>query len=278
MGIPLRAGRAFAAGDLAAATPAVVLGAALARDLFADQDPIGREVRFAGGRYPAYRVVGVSGDVYGDRVTDGVLRSVYFPLLDDLPPSSTETEDRIPVMPGGMHFVVRSKLPLAALAPAFRAAVRAVDPRVPVWDVRTLDDVVASTTARLRLSVLLLLSSSAATLLLGAIGIYSVVAYAITGRAPEFAVRLALGATPRGLARLVYREGLLIVAVGLVAGVVLSLVTGRVVGGMLYEVSATDARVFAASAVAVALIAAGAMCAPARRAGAADAAAALRGR
>jgi putative ABC transport system permease protein len=278
MGIPLRAGREFAAGDLAASTPAVVLGAALARDLFAGADPIGREVRFASGRYPAYRVVGVSGDVYGDRVTDGALRSVYFPLLDDLTPGSTETENRIPVMPGGMHFVVRSQLPLETLAPAFRAAVRSVDPRVPVWDVRTLDDVVASTTARLRLSMLLLLCSSAATMLLGAIGIYSVVAYATAGRAPEFAVRLALGATPRGLARLVYREGALMVAVGLVAGVVLSLITGRIVGGMLYEVRATDARVFAASAVAVALIAVGAMYAPARRAGTADPAAVLRGR
>jgi putative ABC transport system permease protein len=276
MRIPIRNGRAFAPGDLSAANPGVVLGAALARDLFGDANPVGRAVRFGSGRYPAYRVVGVSGDVYGERVTEGALRSIYFPLLNDLPPGSTETESRIPVMPGGMHFVVRSELPLDALAPAFRAAVRSVDPRVPVWDVRTLDDVVAATTARIRLSMRLLLCSAIATLLLAAVGVYSVVAYAIAGRGPEFAVRMALGATPRGVLRLVYREGALLIGAGLVPGVLLSLATSRVVGSMLFGVGATDGDVFALSMLAVAMIAAVAMYAPARRASGVDPATALR--
>jgi predicted permease len=276
MGIPLLAGRTFELGDLGASSPAVVLGSALARALFGTEDPVGREVRFTSGRYPAYRVVGVSGDVYGERVTDGPLPGLYFPLLDDLPPTSTETEQRIPVMPGGMHFIVRSRLPLETLTPVFRTAVRTVDPRVPLWDIRTLENVVAATTARLRLSMALLACSALASLLLGAIGIYSVVAYAIVGRAPEFAVRLALGASPRRLSRLVYRESMHIVTIGLIAGTGLSLMGSRIARSLLYEVSPTDVRVFALSVAAVVFVAATAVYAPARRAGSTDPAAVLR--
>jgi putative ABC transport system permease protein len=277
MRIPIRAGRTFAPGDLASPNPGVILSSALARDLFGAASPIGRDVRFSRGKYPSYRVVGVSGDVYGDRVTDGALRSVYFPLLNDLDPASTETENRIPVMPGGMHFVVRSSLALDALTPAFRSAVRSIDPRVPVWDVRTLDDIVATTTAGLRLSMLLLGSAALATLLLGAIGVYSVVAYSVAGRAPELAVRLALGATPRALSQLVYRENALMIGGGVVAGVMLSLAGGQIIRGLLYEVSTADPRLFIASVVAVGLVAAAAIYAPARRAGKTDPAVVLRG-
>jgi predicted permease len=277
MRIPILAGRGFAPGDLASPTPGAVLSAALAHDLFGSTNPIGREVRFSKGRYPSYRVVGVSGDVYAERVSDGALRTVYFPLLNDLDPTSRETENRIPVMPGGMHFVVRSALPLDALAPAFRAAVRSVDSRVPVWDVRALDDIVAATTAQLRLSMLLLGASALATLLLGAIGVYSVVAYSVSGRAPELAVRLALGATPRALSQLVYRESALMIGGGVITGALLSLAGGQNIRGLLYEVSAADPRLFVASVVAVALVAAIAVYAPARRAGKTDPAAVLRG-
>lgn len=277
MRMPIRAGRTFAPGDLASPHPGVVLSAALARDLFGSTTAIGREVRFNKGKYPPYRVVGVSGDVYGERVGDGVLRTVYFPLLNDLDPSSTETENRIPVMPGGMHFVVRSPLTLDALTPSFRAAVRSIDPRVPVWDVRTLDDIVATTTAGLRLSMLLLSAAAFATLLLGAIGVYSVVAYSVAGRAPELAVRLALGATPRAVSQLVYRENAAMIGAGVIAGTLLSIAGGRIIRGLLYEVSTADPRLFAASIAAVGVVAAAAVFAPARRAGRTDPAAVLRG-
>ena len=277
MRVPIRAGRTFAPGDLASPSPGVVLSASLAHELFGPTNPIGREVRFSKGKYPSYRVVGVSGDVYGDRVTDGALRSMYFPLLGDLDPASTETENRIPVMPGGMHFVVRSPMSLEALTPTFRAAVRSVDPRVPVWDVRTLDDIVATTTAGLRLSMLLLGAAAFATLLLGAIGVYSVVAYSVAGRAPELAVRLALGATPRAVSRLVYRENAFMIGGGVIAGASLSLAGGRIISGLLYEVSVADPRMLVASVVAVGIVAASAVFAPARRAGRTDPAAVLRG-
>src|SRR4029079_246121 len=118
-------------------------------------DPIGRESRLVSrGCYPLYRVVGVSGDVFSDRVIDGPLAVIYFPLLNDLSAGSTETEGRIPFMPAGAHFVVRSEQPVGVLAPAFRRAVAAVDPRVPIWDIRTLDTLVGETMARHRLTML----------------------------------------------------------------------------------------------------------------------------
>jgi putative ABC transport system permease protein len=276
MRIPLRAGRAFTRGDLSAATPGVVLGATLARELFGDGDPIGREVKFVKGRHPAYRVVGVAGDVFSHRVTQGALRSVYFPLLEDLPPTSAETEERIPVMPSGMHFVVRSALPVAALAPALRRAVSTVDRHVPVWAMSTLDDVVAATTSRVRLTILLLGISGAAALLLGVIGISSVIAYAIAGRAPEFAVRLALGDSPHGITWLAIRQGIAMVVAGILAGVIVSLASGRVLRGLLYEVSARDPQIYLLGAVVIGSVAILAMYMPARRAGGIDPATTLR--
>ncbi|MFL5579089.1 MAG: ADOP family duplicated permease [Gemmatimonadaceae bacterium] len=275
MRIPLLAGRTFAPGDLASAAPGVVLSASLARDLFGAASPAGREVRLASNAsYPPYRVVGVVGDVYGDRIADGVLRVLYFPLLGDLPPASADTA-RIPYVPSGMHFVVRGP-PLSALAPAFRRAVAAADARVPLWDVRTLDDVVAAPTARLRLTALLLGAAAGAALLLGAVGLYGVIAYAAAGRAPEFAVRLALGATPRAIVRLVMRQGAAVAAVGLAAGLALAADGARVLRGVLYGVSASDPTTYAAAAALVLAVALAASYLPARRAAGEDPARVLR--
>src|SRR5262249_4982707 len=148
MGIPLRSGRTFQAGDARTETPGIVISAAVAHDLFGDASPIGRLVRMSSRKdRQAYRVIGVCGDVYGDRIPDGALRAIYYPLLDEIPLGREEL--RIPYVPAGMHFVVRSSQPLSVLAPAFRRAVASIDPRVPVWGVRTLDDIVAESTARL---------------------------------------------------------------------------------------------------------------------------------
>jgi putative ABC transport system permease protein len=278
MGIPLRAGRNFAPGDLVAATPGIVLGASLARDLFGSEDPVGREVRIASSsRYPSYRVVGVTGDVHGDRVADGPLRTLYYPLLGDLPAGAMEREERMPVMPGGMSYVIRSELPLATLAPMFRQAVASVDPRVPVWGVRTLDSIIERTTTNTRLTMLLLGVSAIVTLVLGAIGLYSVMAYSVAGRVPEFAVRLALGATPREVARLALRQGALLTVAGIGAGVLVSLAGVRVLRGVLYGVSPTDPMILGIAIVVVIASAAAATMPSASRAGDGDPARVLRG-
>lgn len=276
MGIAIRSGRTFEPGDLRSMTPGIVISAAVARELFGDTDPIGRTVRMASRKsQQAYRVIGVCGDVYADRIADGVQRAIYYPLLDEVPIGPEEL--RIPYVPAGMHFVVRSSQPLAALLPALRRAVASIDPRVPIWDVRTLDDIVADSTARLRLTMLLLAVAAAATLLLGAVGLYSVIAYSVAGRSGEFAVRLAIGATPVEIVALVLREGALLAVAGTVVGVALSMGSARLLRDLLYGVSATDPIVYVAGACGVLCASLAAMYVPARRAGSSDPARALRG-
>lgn len=277
MGIPLISGRAFVPGDLVSPAPGVVLGATLARQLFGSENPIGREVRIVSStRYRSYRVVGVSGDVYSEQLAEGALRAMYFPLLGELPPTSTETEQRIPFMPAGMSFVVRSTAPLTTLTPEIRRAVASVDSRVPVWDVRTLDSIVRDSTARTRLSMLLLALGAAATLSLGVIGLYSVIAYAVAGRAREFAVRIAIGAAPREITRQVMREGALVAAIGVAAGVALSVASAGLLRDFLFEVSAANPLLYLAAIVVVLCSAAMATYAPARRASNIDPVQALR--
>jgi len=276
MGIPLRAGRSFQPGDLRSETLGIVISASVAHELFGDVNAVGRIVRMASRKSrQAYRVVGVCGDVYADRIADGVQRAIYYPLLDEVPESREELH--IPYLPAGMHFVVRTSQPLAALVPSLRRAVASIDPRVPIWDIRTLDDLVAESTARLRLTMLLLAVAAAATLLLGAVGLYSVIAYSVAGRSGEFAVRLAIGATPVEIVSLVLREGVALAGAGALIGVGLALAGGRVVQGLLYDVSPTDPVVYITGALVVLFASVAAMYVPARRAGNSDPANVLRG-
>lgn len=273
MGIPMRQGRAFVPGELGAAPHPVVLSATLARDLFGTENPLGREVRLPPSwGTPAYRVVGVSGDTYAERVTDGPLRTLYFPLLPEAPMGGDAPE-----IPAGVTFVLRSSLPLDRIAPEVRAVVRAIDPRVPIWGLRTLDAMVAETMARTRLVMLLLAVAAVATLSLSALGLYSVVAYTVASRSREFAVRLALGAAPTVVTRLVLREGTILALAGIALGIGFSLAGVRVLRNVLYEVSATDPRLYLAGTLVVLLTAMIATLIPARRAGAADPAGTLRG-
>ena len=275
MGIPLRAGRRFERGDYIAQTPSVIVSRSLARELFGDDDPLGGEVKFvAPGSYPTYRVVGVVGDVYSNRITNGPLRSLYFPFVDDLAPSSPE-KPRIPYNPSA-QYVVRTDAPLASLLPEFRRIVASIDPRLPVTDVTTLDDLVASAMARARIAATLLVAAATTALLLGGIGLYSVIAFAVAGRTREFAVRIAVGATTRSIVELVFREGLAILAVGVVGGLGLSAAGMRLIQSVLYAVSMRDAGIYAATISLVLSISIVAIYLPARRAAATDPARVLR--
>jgi putative ABC transport system permease protein len=276
MGIPIRAGRSFEPGDLRSETPGIVISATVARDLFGTADPIGRTVRSLLRKdRPSYRVIGVAGDVYAGRIADGPQPVIYYPLLDEVPVGPEEL--RIPYVPAGMHFVVRTKEPLPTLVPSLHRAVASIDSRVPVWDVRTLDDIVAESTARFRLTMLLLSVAAGATLALAAVGLYSVIAYSVAGRSSEFAVRQAVGATPAAIVGLVLREGVVLSIAGAAAGVGLALAGSHLISGLLYEVSATDPTTYAGAAVVVVCASIAAMYPPARRAGNSDPSSALRG-
>jgi putative ABC transport system permease protein len=275
MGIPLRGGRTFERGDYVAQTPSVIISRSLAKELFSDRDPLGQEIRIAGSRsLPAYRVVGVVGDVYSNRIADGPVRSLYFPFVDDLPPSSPE-KPRIPYNPSA-RYVVRTSAPLSVLMPEFRRIITSIDPRLPITDVITLDDMVAAAMARARIATTLLAAAALAALLLGAIGLYSVIAFTVAGRTREFAVRIAVGATTRSIIDLVFCEGLAILAVGIVSGMALSIAGMRVIQSVLYDVSVRDAGTYAVALSLVLVTAVIAIYLPARRAAATDPARILR--
>src|SRR5262249_11113809 len=139
--------------------------------------------------------------------------------------------------------IVRGKDP-SALAAGLREAVKAVDPEVPVYSVRTLADLVSDRTAQRRLAVMLITVFAAVALLLAAVGIYGVMSYAVAQRTQEIGIRMALGAERQDILRMVLRHGGFMAATGIAIGVVTALVLARLITSLLFQVSATDPPTF----------------------------------
>jgi len=275
MGIPITRGRSFASGDMRG-SPGIVLSEALALKLFNSSDVVGRRVHYMNdrGRKLLFQVIGVAGDVPNTRIEDGPNPVVYFPQLrdgDGLPPDSLP----IPVGAREVQYVVRSAVPPSA--ETIRRLVRAADASVPAIGLRTVSSLVDAATARVRLTLLLLGVSGAAALLLGIVGVYSVASYAAAQREREFGVRLALGAAPRGVARLVLREGAVIAAFGITAGLGIAWAGGRLLTALLYRVSPASVAEFAGGVAVISLVMVLAALVPARRASRTDPAVVLRG-
>jgi predicted permease len=275
MGIPLRAGRSFQSGDLRD-TPAVVVSQRLAMNLFGTTDVIGRHInRTQEGSPPtALRIAGVVGDVHWDRIEDGYVPMVYSPLLrdgDGLPADSNPLR----YQPMSMQYSIRgTQLPSLA---TIQAIVKELDPRVPATRFRTLRGLVDEATARVRLTMLLIAIAGIAALLLGVIGVYSVVAYAAKGRVREFGIRLALGAAPTRVGSMVLGDGLRLVGLGTFAGLVAALGAARFLRALLYEVKPTSLAEFAVATVLLVVVSVFATLLPARRAARTHPAVVLRG-
>jgi predicted permease len=276
MGIPLLHGRGFRAGDLLSAETPVVVGAALARALWGDGDVVGRRLTLGRHQRPApFTVVGVVGDVPGETIAGGQARMLYFPILEDLA-GIPDARPAVPYYPGELIIVVRTTLSPAEVLGAARRIVGELDAKVPVANLRTMEQLVARAMARTRLTAILLVIAAGTALLLGAIGVYGVVSYTVMQRIPEFGIRLALGAAPSGLRRMVLRQEGIVVAAGIAGGTLLAVATMRLVRGLLFQVSPTDPVLFAATAALVASVALVACWLPARRASRVDPVEALR--
>jgi putative ABC transport system permease protein len=167
---------------------------------------------------------------------------------------------------GGMTIVVRSAGEPAAAIGALRAALRSIDPAIPLFGERTVDELVDDMAAQRRLNTLLLTIFGIVAAVLAAVGVYGVLAYSVQQRTRELGVRVALGATAGTLLRLVLAEGLVLAGTGLVLGLVGALALGRVLTTLLYNVSAYDPATLAAIAGVAALIAFLACLVPAIRA------------
>jgi putative ABC transport system permease protein len=263
MRIPLVGGRAFDEGDAAGAERVCVVNEALARKYFPGEDPLGRYVRGEGGTPEAQlkRIVGVVGDVRHN-LDEDPKPEIYFPEAQDASRS--------------MVLVARADADPLSLAPAVRAQVQALDRDLPVYNVRTMDQVRAESIFRQRFSVVLLGIFAALALALASVGLYGVISYTVTQRTHEIGVRMALGAQGGDVLRMVVRQGMAHVAVGVGAGLAGSLLLTRVMAGLLYGVSATDPATFAGVSLLLAAVALAACLVPARRAAKVDPIKALR--
>jgi predicted permease len=265
MGVPLVAGRFFTATDTSDATPVVIINSTTAERHWPDGDPVGARIRILGTSddEPVWRTItGVVGDVRHAGLDTPVAPQVYLPHTQD--PNTS------------MAIAIRTAGDPSAHVDALRTAVRAVDPDLPIAEVRTMDDVVAQAVAPRRLTIFLLGSFAAIALMLAAVGIYGVISYSVSRRTHEFGLRMALGADRLQVLELVIRQGLATTVSGIAIGLLGALGAGRLAAGLLYEISPYDPVVLIGVAVILSAVALLACWLPARRASRLDPMAALR--
>jgi putative ABC transport system permease protein len=273
MGIPLIEGRFFTEHDTAASAVAGLpqLGAvsvAIVDERFARvhwpaQNAIGKRLRFAFPGAPWLEVVGVVGHIRHDGLDVDPRPQVYFNYLQ-------RAQDR-------MALVVRGAEGAPRLTGAVAQAIREVDPEQPVYDVRTMSDVVDRSTAQRRLSTLLLAAFASMSLLLTTIGVYGVIAYGVTQQIREFGIRMAFGAARSDVTRLVLRRGATLAAGGTLIGLAVAALLTRAMASLLYGVKPGDPVCFVAAPVLLVGVALLASYLPARRAASVDPAITLRG-
>jgi len=239
----------------------VTLSETAANKLFPGEDPLGRRVRISGDS-AWLTIVGVVRDVRHTSLESVPGVDVYVPV------------EREPA--NYMRYVVRTSGSTSALAPEIRRAVRTFDPSLPIVGLESLESVVSRASVPRRFAMLLLGSFAGIALILAVGGVYAMVAYAVSQRTQELAVRVALGARPAAVVRTVMARGLGAVGVGLGAGVLLALGLGRLISALLYGVSAHDPVIYLAAPTVLGAVAALSALLPALRASRVDPISALR--
>jgi predicted permease len=272
MRIPLVDGRLFEAPEAGHPALEAIVSRSFAERYWPGKSAIGRRIRTF-PLSPWSTIVGVVGDVRGTALEQPPDQMLYVPLVASLGPRAERTS-----VLRDVAFVVRAApgRDLATVSAAVRRAVRAIDPAVPTYDLRPMEERLAHASARTSSTLALLGLAAAAALTLGAVGIFGVVSYGVSLRRREIGIRLALGAKPSQVRGMVSRQAVAVCAVGVVAGLGASLALMRVLGALLYETKPTDPAVLAAAAAALLGVAIIASWAPASRAARVDPASALR--
>jgi predicted permease len=264
MGIRVLEGTAFEPSDAYESSGGVVITQALARKFWPDENAVGKRVQRSWGE-PWYQVIGVIEDVRERSLVDDHRQLVYWPVR----PLADE-EGGFPWAAPGRALVIRTDVDPLSLVPAVRREIWAMDPNLPIADIRTMERIVGRSMARTSFTTLLLAIAAVVALILGTVGIYGVISYVVSQRTQEIGVRLALGADRRRVEAMVLRQGALLAGLGIFVGVVGAGALTRVMASLLVETSATDPLTFVVVAALLAAVATTASWVPARRAASTD--------
>ena len=265
MGVPLLAGRDFDSRDDGKKITVAIVNRKFATHFFGSESPIGRHVGFGEGPKAKLdiEIIGVTEDSLYEGPREGIHRQVFVPF-------------RQADYPAGVSFYVRTSLDSKSLFSALRDKVRAVDPAMPIFEMKTLENQLDDTLSTERLIAVLSAAFGVLATLLAALGLYGVMAFVVARRTKEIGLRMALGASQGGVVWMVLREALILLGIGLGVGVPCAFLLSRYVSSQLFGVKPTDVWTAAAALLILAGVAAGAGWLPARRASAIDPIKALR--
>lgn len=261
LGIPIVAGRGFTEADSASSTPVAIANDAFVKRYLSDGPVLGRKIKTAFDRDPR-EIVGVIGPMRDRGLGAAPVPAIYVPF---------------PQFAFGYGSIaVRAAVSPSALVPAIRARVAEIDGSIPLENFETLDHRIRRSLGEPRFYTVLSSACAGLAILFVALGLYGVIAYSVSRRIPEIGVRIALGAQPSAIVRMVLQQGLLLGVVGVTAGGVISLWLTRLLRGLLFGITPADPFTFAASTGFVLVVALAASYLPARRASRVDPIVALR--
>ena len=231
MGIPLVRGRVFAGTDGPAAPPVIVINQTMARQLFPNEDPVGRRLQMGspgapGSPSPWITIVGVIGDVRHSGLEAPPPPEMYMPALQG-PPTNP-------------FIVIRTAGDPAALASPVRAELQAIDKTIAAYDIRTMDQVRSLAVSQRRFVLLLVAAFGALALVMAAVGVYGVMALIVSERTSEIGIRLALGAQPSHVLRTIVAQGVTLAAAGVVVGILAAAALAPLVATQLYGIRPLD--------------------------------------
>jgi putative ABC transport system permease protein len=262
MGVPLIQGRPFTEQDLIAKPWRVIISQRLADQLWPGENPVGRQALLWGEANRKAEVIGVVGNMRERGLAQPPTLAVYLPAYG----SGSDH----------MFFAIHTTASTETLVPMLRASLSALDPQLPLGTVSTLEEIVTRSTAPRRFAVLLLTAFAGIAMILALVGIFGVTSYSVSRQIPEIGVRLALGATPGRILRLVVVEGMKPVLTGVALGLVAALLLSRLVATLLFEVTPRDPLTYGVVVTLLVATAVVACIVPARRAMRVDVATALR--